>query len=141
MKGKRFILTALLVGMGTMLFSQPKFVFSPATVPDGLYGSPYSSQTLTVTGGMPPFSFSISSGRLPAGMTLSPGGVLSGTPTVAGTYTFTVKAKNNFPGPGPHSGTKDYTLTVDPAALTITADNLTMSPGGPLPALTVTYTG
>ena len=143
MKGKTFILTSILAGLGTVLFAQPKFVFSPATIPDGLYGSPYTSQTLTVMGGMPPFSFSVSSGRLPPGMALSPGGVISGTPTAAGNYTFAVKADNNSrgPGPGPHSGTQDYTLTVDPASLTITADNKAMPLGGPLPTLTVTYIG
>jgi len=146
MKGKTFILTSILVGLGTVLFAQPKFVFSPATIPDGLYGSPYTSQTLTVTGGMAPFTFSVSSGRLPAGMTLSSTGVISGIPTAAGKYSFTVKADNNSGpgpghGPGPHSGTQDYTLTVDPAVLTITADNITMPVGGPLPTLTVTYAG
>jgi hypothetical protein len=132
-----------LAGLGTVLFAQPKFVFSPATIPDGLYGSPYAGQTLTVTGGMPPFLFSISSGRLPPGMTLSPGGVISGTPTAAGKYTFTVKADNtpSGPGPGPHSGSQNYTLIVDPVALTITAENKAMSVGGPLPTLTVSYAG
>jgi hypothetical protein len=128
-----------------MLFAQPTFVISPATVPDGLYASPYANQTLTVTGGMPPYTFSISSGRLPAGMTLSPGGVLSGTPTTAGKYSFTVKAKSNSPGPGPgpgpNSGTRNYTLTVDPAVLTITANNASMTYGGTVPALSASFTG
>lgn len=147
MKGKAFILTSLLAGLGTPSFAQPKIVISPASVRDGLYGSAYTSQTLMVTGGMPPFTFSISSGQLPAGMTLSPGGVISGTPTAAGKYSFTVIADNNpfgpgpGPGPGPHSGSQKYTLTVDPAALTITADNKVMPVGGPLPSLTVTYAG
>jgi hypothetical protein len=128
-----------------MLFAQKQFVFLPTAIPDGLYGSPYTSQTLTVTGGMPPYSFSISSGHLPAGMVLSPGGILSGTPTAAGSYSFTVKAENNGPGPGPgpgpHSGSQAYTLIVDPAALTITANNAGMTYGGTVPSLSASFTG
>jgi MBG domain (YGX type) len=143
MKGKSFILTAFLTGLGTLLFAQTKFVFSPTTIPDGLYGSPYTSQTLTVAGGMPPYTFSISSGRLPAGMALSSGGILSGTPTAAGKYSFTVKAEDKTPGPGPgmHSGSQNYTLIVDPAVLTITANNTSMTYGGTVPSLSASFTG
>ncbi len=141
MNANKVILTALSIGLRTMLFAQPAFVFSPATIPDGLYGSPYASQTLTITGGMPPYSFSISSGHLPAGMSLSPGGVLSGTPSAAGKYPFTVKAKDNSPGPGPHSGSKDYTLIIDSAVLTITANNASMTYGGAVPSLSASYSG
>lgn len=142
MKGKRFFLTAFLAGLATMLFAQPGpgVTFSPATLPDAGYGATYS-QTLTVTGGMPSYTFTISSGHLPAGITLSPAGVMSGTPTATGKFTFTVKAQGNGPGPGPKSTTKNYTLTVDLAALTITAANATMTYGGAVPSLTVSYSG
>jgi hypothetical protein len=153
MKGKTFMLTALLMGLGPLLFAQPGFLFSPTTLPDGTYGSVYTTQTLTVTGGMPPYSFSVSKGKLPPGIALSDSGVLSGTPGAAGTYLFTITAKENSPGPpgggpgggppgpGQTSGSQDYTLVVDPAPLTITANNATMSYGGTVPALTVSYTG
>jgi hypothetical protein len=54
-------------------------------------GSPYSA-TLAVSGGKASFTFSVSSGSLPAGLTLnSSTGVVSGTPTTAGSYTVTFK--------------------------------------------------
>jgi hypothetical protein len=146
MKGKTLLLAALLTGLGNMVFAQPGppggqgFVFSPPALPDGLYGSPYANQTLTVTGGMAPYTFSVSAGHLPAGMSLSKDGILSGTPGTAGVYTFTVKAKDKSPGGG-HTGTKEYTLTVDPAVLTITANNTSMTYGGAVPALSITYSG
>jgi hypothetical protein len=124
-----------------MIFAQTTFVLSPTTLPDGLYGSPYASQTFTVTGGTPPYSFSISAGHLPAGMTLSPGGVLSGAPTAAGKYAFTVKAEDKAKGPGPQSGSQNYTLIVDPAVLTITANNASMTYGGSVPSLSASFTG
>jgi len=81
-------------------------------------------------------------------MTLSDSGVLSGTPTAADNYSFTIIAQENSPAPpggppppGPNSVSKNYTLAVDPAPLTITANNATMNYGGTVPALTVSYTG
>jgi uncharacterized RDD family membrane protein YckC len=140
MQKRTFILTALLTGLTTLLFGQATLVFSPTTLPDGLYGSAYAGQTLTVTGGTAPYTFSVSAG-LPTGMTLSTAGVLSGTPTTAGTYSFTVTAIDNSPAPGPYSGSQAYTLVIDKAALTVTADNATMPYGGAFPSLGISYTG
>jgi hypothetical protein len=59
-------------------------------LPEGLINAPYSVQ-LTVQGGTSPFTWSISAGALPAGVTLSPtSGLISGTPAVLGTFDFTV---------------------------------------------------
>jgi uncharacterized repeat protein (TIGR01451 family) len=46
--------------------------------------------TLTESGGIGPYAFSLATGTLPAGISLSPSGVLSGTPTATGTSSFTV---------------------------------------------------
>jgi large repetitive protein len=55
-------------------------------------GQPYSLQINTV-GGMPPITYSISSGALPSGLHLDPHtGLISGTPDIAGIYSFTVRA-------------------------------------------------
>jgi len=58
--------------------------------PAGQVGTAYSNQ-LTVTNGTAPFSWSVSAGTLPAGLTLSSSGLLSGTPTTVGSSTFTVQ--------------------------------------------------
>jgi hypothetical protein len=144
MKGKTSILTALLTVLGTIVFAQPGIVLSPAGLPDGQYGSVYGPQALKATGGTPPYSFSVSKGKLPPGIALSDIGVLSGTPTVAGDYSFTITAQESHAGPvgpGPNSGSRDYKLTVDAAPLTITANNATMNYGGSVPALSVSYAG
>lgn len=58
-------------------------------------GTAYS-HTFTSSTGSPPASFAVSAGTLPPGLTLSGAGVLSGTPTAGGSYTFTVIASNGL---------------------------------------------
>ncbi len=100
-------------------------------------------QTLKVTGGTPPYSFSVSR-KSCCRNSLIDIGVLSGTPTVTGGYSFTITAQESPMDPVDpdlKSGSRDYKLTVDPAPLTITANNATMDYGGPVPALSVSYAG
>ncbi|HEX3873932.1 MAG TPA: putative Ig domain-containing protein [Solirubrobacteraceae bacterium] len=59
--------------------------------PPGGWTRTVYTDTLTESGGTAPFTWTISSGSLPAGISLSPDGVLSGTPTATGTASFTVK--------------------------------------------------
>jgi len=61
------------------------------TLANGDASSAYS-QTINATGGTGSYTFSTTAGTLPAGLTLSTSGVLSGTPTATGIYTFTVTA-------------------------------------------------
>ncbi|MBI1763989.1 MAG: putative Ig domain-containing protein [Acidobacteria bacterium] len=74
----------------TLVINCPTITINPPTLPGGLAGTPYN-QPLTQTGGAAPVTWSISAGALPAGVTLSATGVLAGTPTGFGSFTFTVK--------------------------------------------------
>jgi hypothetical protein len=60
-----------------------------SSLPGATVGSSYS-QTLSGTGGKASYTWSLSSGSLPAGLTLSSGGTISGTPTTSGSQSFTV---------------------------------------------------
>ena len=85
----------------------------PAGLPQARVGSAYS-QALAVSGGQGPYTFLVFSGQLPPGLSLSPGGVLSGMPTAAGTVVFTAKATNSGTGPGLDVASLTYALTVAP---------------------------
>lgn len=62
----------------------------PTTLPVMLQGVPYS-QTLTGNGGTSPYSFAVTGGALPPGLLLNPlTGVLSGTPTTSGPFSFRI---------------------------------------------------
>jgi hypothetical protein len=56
---------------------------STATLPGGTTGAAYST-TLAATGGVAPYTWSAAG--LPSGLLMSPGGTISGTPTVAGIF-------------------------------------------------------
>lgn len=73
-----------------------------ASPPGGTVGSSYSYQFGAT--GSTPITWSLNSGTLPAGLSLSAGGLLSGTPTTAIAYAFTVKASNGT-APDATSGT------------------------------------
>lgn len=69
-------------------------VITTKSLPDGDVGVSYS-QTLTVSGGSSTYTWSLSAGSLPAGLSLAAAtGVISGTPTAAGTSEFTVQVSD-----------------------------------------------
>ena len=127
MKGPRTLLSLLFLVVVSLFAgcggdgSSPPPIFSvtTASLPGGTVGTVYS-QTLTASGGTSPYTWSISVGTLPAGLNLnSTTGVISGTPTAAGTVNFTVMA----------------TDSATPAATAIKALSITVAT---TPALTVT---
>src|SRR6266853_1165116 len=65
-----------------------------SSMPSGTTQASYSA-TLSVSGGTAPYSWSITSGSLPSGLTISPSGQISGTPTQAGTFSFTVRVTDS----------------------------------------------
>jgi len=60
-------------------------------LPDAFVNSAYPPYQYTVLNGAGPVTYSLSNSSLPPGMTLSSGGVLSGTPTTPGTYNWTLQ--------------------------------------------------
>jgi hypothetical protein len=63
-------------------------------LPPAVVGAPYA-QTLSATGGIAGYRWSISSGSLPPGLTLDSAGSISGSPTSAGTFTFAAQASDS----------------------------------------------
>jgi hypothetical protein len=69
----------------------PKLTLLPTAFPDGVVGQPYPATTVNVTGGVPPLIFRVSTGSLPPGLVIDRAtGTVTGTPTQAGTFPFTV---------------------------------------------------
>src|SRR6267378_2183616 len=73
----------------------PLLISTPSgALPSVLFSAPYN-QTLTSTGGNPPIAWSLASGQLPPGITLSTAGVLNGSSTSIGLFSFAVKAADS----------------------------------------------
>ena len=152
----------LATGLGTpnvyALVNAPQWSalsITTTTLAPGTVGIGYA-QTLAATGRIAPYTWSVTSGSLPAGLSLAPAtGVISGTPTTAGTSTFTVQVADAESTPV--TATASFTLTVAPGAskvasttvLTSSAENVgigtsvtftaTVSGAGGVPTGTVTF--
>lgn len=72
----------------------PQFTVTPPTLPDVLINTPFPTTTLAASGGTGVYTFEITAGALPTGLSFTAAGVLSGTPTQAGLFSFTVTAKD-----------------------------------------------
>jgi len=82
----------------------------PRTMPAPVLNEPFYQQ-LTCTGGSSPYSFSVTGGAIPPGLTFSADGVLSGTPTTSGSYTLLVAATDSNGCKGHMSYTFDIGCT------------------------------
>jgi len=112
-------LTGDVGGNGTVI-TAPTITTADTDLPDGTVGTEYK-QTLTATGN----NITWSSDDLPAWLTLDSDGTISGTPTTANTYTFTVTAKNSA-----GSDDKTFTLKIGVAPVySITAEPLKLDFG------------
>ena len=107
------------------------------SLPAGTINAAYPSTTLQAQGGTLPYTWTATG--LPANMTVTPGGTLSGTPNSAGSFTVKLVVSDNSNPPQTVSQT--YTLVVN-AAITITTSSL---PAGTVntayPATTLQVTG
>jgi uncharacterized protein (TIGR03437 family) len=125
---------------GNFASQQFKQTIAPALVittvsplADGVAGGGQIQVTIQAMGGTPPYTFT-SSGTLPAGLTLTPNGILAGNPTQVGKFTFKVTVTDSQQ----IAVTKQFqiTLTPAPALLQVSSSQLNFSSlfGGDPPA-------
>lgn len=108
----------------------PSLTLTPGAFANGQRGQAYSA-TLVAGGGVGPYIYTVTAGALPTGLTLSPGGILSGTPQASGAFNINVTATDSSTGAGPFSVVRGY-------ALNIGAPTIALTPAaGALPGATV----
>jgi len=86
--------------------------FTTTTLPNGSNGVAYN-QTIITTGGVAPITYTVGTGRLPAGLTLNNVGTIIGTPSGTGTSVFTINA-TDFGTPPLTVASPIYTVTINP---------------------------
>ena len=74
-------------------------IMTSASLPSALVNTAMTPVALTAKAGTAPYSWSLVSGAMPTGVTISTGGLISGTPTVAGNFTFTIRATDSSATP------------------------------------------
>jgi hypothetical protein len=104
----------------TVTYGIPRPVITTTSpLPTGTAGTAYSV-TFFANGSTGPYSWSVNSGALPAGLALSNGGILSGIPTNAGAFNFNVRVAD----PAGESSTNSFALTINPGPLKVTTATL-----------------
>src|ERR1035438_5891760 len=107
------------------------------TLPNGDLNSLYR-ESLVVTGGAAPFTGAVKGGDLPTGVTIDPkSGLLEGTPTVAGSFNFTIEVIDSNSA----VATQSFTLTIRPALAFTTTSPLPGSTAGVTYSQTFAATG
>ncbi|HKQ79544.1 MAG TPA: putative Ig domain-containing protein, partial [Blastocatellia bacterium] len=96
----------------------PALSFSPASLPDGGANIWYQ-QSVSVSGGVGTYEFTVASGALPSGLSLTSNGLLSGAPTTPGAYQFTIRAADLS---SLCSTSRVYTITIQPPCNPLTLD-------------------
>jgi fibronectin type 3 domain-containing protein len=95
----------------TVAAAQTPVSITTTFLPEGQQGNTYAATLLTAHGGATPYSWSVSSGALPAGLTLSSSGTLSGVPTVSGSFAVTIKVRDSTT-PTAETNTANFTITI-----------------------------
>lgn len=114
-----FMILTLLAGCGVTINKRPTaLTITTTSLAAGTVGTAYSA-TLAATGGITPYTWAVSSGSLPAGLTLSTSGTISGTPTAEGSSTFTILVTDSFI-PKANTASESFTLTINATKLSIT---------------------
>ncbi|HJQ07684.1 MAG TPA: right-handed parallel beta-helix repeat-containing protein [Nocardioides sp.] len=104
---------------------------------DATYGSAYDASVMA-TGGLPPYTFTVVSGSLPAGLTMGTDGHVTGSPTGdAGTSTFTVQVADT----GGQTAQRQLSITVAKGATTLVGPPVLLGNGLNLGTVSATLTG
>jgi len=112
-------------------------ITTAAALPAGVVNTAYNF-TLSATGGVGPYTWSVPGLGLPAGVTLSSAGVLSGTPTTTGNFSFQAQVTDSFTPT--QTTTRQFSLTVS-SGLTITTNTLANGAVGIAYSRTLTASG
>ena len=101
----------------------PPLTITTTSLPGGTNGTPYT-QTLQASGGVSPYTWLLTSGSLPPGLTLSSNGVISGTPsgTTTTTFTFTISVTDSeTPTHATRTATLSIAVTQPPLSIVTTS--------------------
>ncbi|GAA4424753.1 hypothetical protein GCM10023090_18690 [Acidovorax lacteus] len=124
----------------TLTVAPPTVTLSSTSLPGGTRTVAYNA-SVTASGGTTPYSYAVTAGALPGGLTLSTNGVITGTPTTVGTFNFSITATDASTGTGPYTGTRAYSITVADATPVAANSSSTVAYGSANNTLSLNITG
>ncbi|MBI5220084.1 MAG: putative Ig domain-containing protein [Bacteroidia bacterium] len=114
----------------------PTISLAPSVLSNGIQYKSYN-QIISATGGVAPYTYSVTAGTLPSGIILASNGNLSGTPTIKGQFVFTVTATDL----NSCVGSREYIFTINCPAITLTPTTLSKDTVGKIYSQVITATG
>ena len=126
---------------GFATLTVPPMTATTSSLPGGVVGAAYS-QTLTEQNGVAPFMWMVTSGSLPAGLTLNAStGAITGTPTQPGMSSFTVQVTDSESVPATASTSLSITVAASTPTVTVGASTLNVSAPGATASMSLTVSG
>lgn len=120
-------------------FSCPPMAVIPGSLPTGVADSVYS-QPLSTSGGTAPYCYALTSGALPAGLSLlSATGQITGVPDSAGTSVFTITSTDAYGCTGSTAFTLTIFATPPTSSVAANASGLCISPAHPCVTVPVQF--
>ena len=128
-----------ITGLATL--TVPAMIATTSSLPDAIVGAAYS-QTLTEQNGLAPFTWTIVTGSLPAGLTLNAStGAITGTPTTPGVSTFTVQVTDSETTPAIASANLSITTAASAPTVAVSSTTLNVSAPGATASTTLSVSG
>jgi uncharacterized repeat protein (TIGR03803 family) len=126
---------------GFATLTVPAMVATTVSLPDGVVGATYS-QTMTEQNGLAPFTWSVASGSLPEGLSLSAStGAITGTPAQPGASSFTVQVMDAESPAATASTNLSIVVAASSPTVTVGAPTLNVSAPGATASMTLTVSG
>jgi len=126
----------LQVGGASVASADDLAIATPTTGLTGTAGTAYTLTLAEATGGTAPYTYEVTTGTLPAGLTLD-GNIISGTPTEAGTSAIVITATDTA-DPAATAATSSFSIVIGSAAVVLAAAPVTVSiPSQPAIAVVV----
>ncbi len=120
----------------SIVIAPPQLTITTESLPNGTAGTPYQ-QTLAASGGIGAYSWAVTAGALPVGLSLTASGNVTGIPSVAGTSSFIVQVVDSTSSKAAGS----FAITINPVLTLTTAAALATGSAGAAYSQTFTASG